>query len=130
MREIEFRGKRVDGNNNWVYGNFLTNGNDCFIINKNNLSIGYNKTIGNTSVQVVSSETLGQYTGLTDKNGVKIYEGDKVLLDLNNLGYKETRVLYREDVATFVFDTPKEVYAMIEECIKPCHLEVIGNIHD
>ena len=64
MREIKFRGKRID-NDEWVYGWFsedygfaeiLTEYNDCEVI----------------------LETVGQYTGLKDRDGVEIYEGDVI----------------------------------------------------
>ncbi len=76
-REILFRGMRVDGSNNWVYGSLIKSDKECFIISPKNLKIGYNKTLSNTSVQPVIPETVGQYTGLMDKNEIdKLFEGD------------------------------------------------------
>jgi hypothetical protein len=74
MRVIKFRGLRTDGKG-WVYGYFLKQ-NGRGVDGSKDVDICF--ILDSFGTQIVHPETVGQFTGLLDKNGVEIYEHDKL----------------------------------------------------
>ena len=114
MREIEFRGLVADEPNEWVYGYLMPN-NTIF---QNNEPTGKCCGIGMFSVV---PESIGQYTGYRDINGIKIYENDIVK---ENYGSRYYQVIYQEN--GFKLD-PLMGDHFYSIWIKPKRLEVVGN---
>ena len=125
MREIKFRGKQ-GFDNKWIYGCLLKDKKKYYITND----------YGDTFYEVML-EAIGQFTGLYDKNGVEIYEGD--VIELKNTFYYDGKyqIIYSEHSMSFVFKAiEKTNYVSLDDIGIDYNvnlgisIEVIGNIYD
>ena len=126
MREILFRGKRKD-NGEWLEGFAIFADNKAFILNNAKVEVlnGYNEYRMNFTLKEVIPSTVGQYTGLTDKNGDKIFDSDVVdiLTENEEVGF----VTYDEGC----FFVKADGFSVdFRNNINGNDLLVIGNIHD
>ena len=125
MREILFRGKDIK--ENWHTGLLAHTGNTWYISNKAGIA---------TAFEVIP-KTVGQYTGLTDKNGKNIFEGD-IIKYKNTDGIKFNgvaltvigKVVYNEKNVSFAISGKDEIGAKHYDYFPIKNIEVIGNIHD
>lgn len=133
MREILFRGKRVD-NGEWVYGSYWH-----YSCSNTHQHLVFNDDV---SVWVsVDPNTVGQFTGLTDRNGVKIFEGDILRVTDEHKEYitfvrcvDNTLCvdIFVDNTGVLEFDYDYTAIGFAEGFWKnqSCKVEIIGNIHD
>ena len=142
MRTIKFRGigKRTG---TWIYGNLIQLGGAYIIspiFNKYEIvpdhstecALGFHED----EFDVIEPDSLGQFTGLLDKNGNEIYEGDIINMHTKRYGDEIFRIAYEDShLGVFALCTD-DVYSRFV-CVfgksyeyEPFYCEVIGNIHD
>lgn len=129
MREILFRGKRID-NGEWLFGDLrhIFHGEyRAHIVDNSN---GLNNGVCGLEVD---PDTVGQFTGLTDKNGMKIFEGDiikhtQVYLHgtVESIGYVKWSTAYACWLAGGYTNGRADMF-LGDQSYK---LEVLGNIYD
>ena len=119
-REIKFRGRNIL-NNDWMYGDLIHDDENCRVY-------VYPRDAGPLELQHrVDAETIGQYTGLHDKNGREIYEGDIVRTLVSRLNATKNKK-YRNFVIRY--DAPHFWNGYDPILMGPMYMEVIGNIYD
>lgn len=116
MREILFRGKRCD-NGEWVEGGLISWSDGSFSIETGKLDM---PMLG------VIRGSVGQYTGMKDKNDERIFEGDILRIVLTD-GHEDGPIVWSDIDARYHFESPDGCSYGICEWND---LEVIGNVHD
>lgn len=135
MREIIFRGKRID-NGEWVYGGYSKAVEDdgtlyVFVLDWCSTAKFTDEDTEFTGHRI-KPRTLGQYSGLTDKDGKKIFEGDIVKYNHSEYIKPLLQVEWVTKYASYAFvdkwDFDQDHFFNETDCKD--NIEIIGNIHD
>ena len=122
MREILFRGKK-NNSGEWVYGN---------LFNPDKSDTPTQICMGTHIVRIcyeIDTETVGQYTGLTDMNGKKVFEGDIIKCKVHEMnGYRVRRGVVEYHGVGFIMNLDPNSWYDQKNISFDC--EVIGNIYD
>ncbi len=126
MREIKFRGKRID-NGEWVYGYYIFEQ----LTEEHNILVNVDNPYDNLNWHEVYKDTVGQFTGLQDKNQNEIYCGDMV--EAWSQGIKAVgEVKQRIDGYWLMYPAWQDgkSWTLAPDKQGKTTVEIVGNIHD
>ena len=133
MREILFRGKRVD-NGEWVCGDLVRHYENqrVFILTEQlsytTTEYGISRIVSERYFEIIP-KTVGQYTGMQDRNGNKIFEGDRIAF-VDFLNGWETECIGEVIFSEFGWHFTDSITESNMYCYESEYVEIIGNIHD
>ena len=120
MRTIKFRAKRINRNGEWAFGDLRQLPDRTLIFKQGSYDVAIDR-------DAVDESTVCQFTGLLDKNGKEIYEGD--ILEVSDEMY--AKVVWNKEKASFEYEYlyPTQIANTFYELNMP-YLSIVGNIHD
>lgn len=126
MREILFRGKQKD-NGEWVEGFYTRVADMHYIVS--GIFDSLTNGIINTQGYKVTPETVCQFTGLCDKNGRKIFEGDIVNFYNGDGEFSPYEVRWQDSGFSVLMNGDHDLFDVLDDFFSR-HCEINGNIYD